>query len=179
MLFIYAFFLEHVARSVTILFVAAPRAATLTNIRSDLIVGAVSARSLIQVFQRQLPEFAGIASPLTDYRGPLDDFLRYGRIPDIDFFEMIRDRIWHPNRLDGQYLSKDETLLWLGPKLSTRKIDIEIDPSGLREIRRALELGEEFVISVERGRFRSVIDLSEFARGVTRTVLAEVQRKRM
>ncbi len=179
-LFIYAFFLEQIAHSVTVLFVSAPDDAAPGDMASESIVGAISGRALLQVFRRHFPWFANLGGVPVGDEDPLASFLKGGAIPDSRFFDRIRRRIWGERQVDeDEYLSRDQVQNWLGPGLNKRTIDVESDSGNLSGIRRALEAGEEFVISMERDRFRSVIALCEFSREVAETVLAEAHRKKL
>lgn len=170
MLFTYAFLLERVARSVTILFVSTPGGAPLT-ITNKSVIGTISARSLIQIFLKYQPQLAKVGARLLSDQDRIDE---PAPIPDPQFLQRIVGE--YTMMTNYRHLSQREVREWFGPLLSTRIVDIAMDAPDLREIRRALEAGEDFVILVDRERFRSVVDLCYFTRGVTRMAVAEIQR---
>jgi len=184
MLFIYLWFLQHVAPSVVVLFFAAPHRAAeaqAETIHSSDIIGAASGRTLLRVFQSRYSGLAGIAcfgeTQQAD-RHHFEAFLRHGEVPPEIFFEHRRSHLVHAAELDGDRLSRENVADWFGSRLSTRKVEAGRASLDVKEITRALERGEEFVITVRDGLFRSVVQVSKLSRQIAKGALAARARQK-
>ena len=185
MLYIYVWFLEHLAPSVVVLFFSSPQDAGPTPanaIRASDILGAVSGRNVLRVLESHGPRLTALAcfdDNQKAERDRFDAFLRHGEVPTEEFFDYRRTHLTKAAHFESERLTREEVTDWFGPRLATRKVEASGESLDMKEIARALERGEEFVITVRAGLFRSVVPVSRLSRQMAKGALAaQAKQKR-
>jgi hypothetical protein len=188
MLFVYVYLLQQIAPSVTVLFIAAPAGSSSTDIeqiRADSVVGAVSGELLVKVFQAHYPWFAAVMCPIEEEANNAERYAAFLQARQ-QFFELHNVAagafLWNRRVKLSEHdyedrLTRQEVLDWFRSHLSKRQIDVTTDTFDMREVRRAIASGDEFLITVERRQVRSVVATGDLSRKIATRVLVP-QRKR-
>ena len=182
MLFVYLFFLDVVGSSVTVLFVSSRRRIrSLSDIQQNFILGAVSAKKIIRVFQERFPRFYRIYdfSRFND-NITFEDFFRTGRFNDgrfEHFFRRISDVIQDLETNRGRYLSERDVENWFKGDISKHAIEFSISGSDVKEIRQALLRDDEFILVLRDNKLNSVVSVCFLTRDMSAKVLEGLTAK--
>lgn len=172
MLFIYLFFLDLVGSSITILFISSQNShRNLTDINKDSIVGAISGKKGLRVFYEQFPNAFKIFNSRSVDNISYRNLFRH-EMPEF-FFHELHNSITNGNN-HPKFISKDNVLDWFRGQLSSRTIEVSLNPSDLKTIREALAQEDEFILSIKDKSLNSVISLCDFSKNISKKILADV-----
>jgi len=144
MLFVYLFFLDVVGSSVTVLFVSSRRRVrSLSDVKQDFILGAVSGKKIIRVFQERFPRFYRIYdfNRIND-NIRFEDFFSNGRFSGErfdHFFRHISDAIQDLETNKSRYLSERDVENWFKGDISRHAIEFSISGSDVKELLESVE----------------------------------------
>ncbi len=183
MLFVYLFFLDVVGSPVTVLFLSSRRRIqSFSDIRQDCILGAVSGKKVIRVFQERFPIFYRIYNFgrfNDDIR--FEDFFRTGRFDDErfeHFFRHISQEIQDLETNRNRYLSELDVENWFKGHISSHAIELSISDSNVKEIRKAISKDDEFLLVLKDNRLNSVVSVCFLTRDMSSKVLEGLTEKK-
>jgi hypothetical protein len=183
MLFVYLFFLDVIGSSVTVLFVSSQRRIrSFSDIEQDYVVGAVSGKKIIRVFQERFPIFYRIYD-LSRFNDDInfEDFFRNGRDKD-DNFEHIFNRIseiFHDienNR--SSYISEHDVENWFKGKISKHTVELSVSDLNVGELRQALARNDDFILVLKDKKLSSVVSICFLTRDISDKMLKSLTLKK-
>lgn len=195
-LFVYLLFIEPLARSTIVLFVArGPRFGRLGELRANEIIGVISGKELLRSFYLRFPSlFVGTLSGGTDAGNVLEPS-GFVQVPSIFFiqnlFELCRKRISNDlelelnrnrrfeDRANGPLglLTRREVEVWLKDQLDTHTINASLNQEDLETLRERIIQGDKFIIILQGRHIRSIIELEGVANTISKNVLTQISNQ--
>jgi len=100
------------------------------------------------------------------------DFIK--EIPSEKFFRECYHILREYGSNNNEYLSEEDVVAWFGKDLDSRIVnfdDIEFDN---RRIKDAIEQGDDFLIIIKNGTFRSAVAICKVTRNISSKVLTNI-----
>ena len=177
MLFIYLFFMDLIGNPVNILFVSSRRHIKyFSDITNNTILGIVSGKKAIKIFYDRFPWLMRIFEfgRFSDMR--IDKFIHRGfkGFPYENFFYDCYRHLRENRNNENEYLTEEDVISWFGNDLDSKIVDLDNIELNNQLIKNAIEQGDEFLLIVKNGVFKSAIAVCKVTRNVSSKVLASI-----
>jgi hypothetical protein len=178
MLFIYLFFIDFINNPVNILFISSRRRIKyFSDIDKQSIVGIVTGKKVMNIFYDRYPWLMQI------FEFPRFSNTSFDRFTHRDFiYEYLNESLFHNcysylreyMNDDSEFLSEENVVSWFGNDLNSKVVNLDDTESNNKHVKNAIEHGDDLLLIVKNGAFRSAIKVCKVTRNISLKVINNV-----